>query len=203
MIYKIVSIILVIFLFSCTSAKEKTKITEIPKSSFFKSDGIYMEDFEDNSINLYYFSSIDSILYFSNIKKETIDSEGGLKLTTTPLGRYITSGNNIKIQQDIDKSIGVKSNYIFSPMFLFLPTRFKTGGNVTIVDKEIITEGEIKTDTIHLTKEYFGSKELDFKRKKGAKINTKNTVLVLNNKLKGTITKDGRYSSNKASIISN
>jgi hypothetical protein len=203
MVLKTITLIVFISLISCSSIKNKTEIKEASNQLFFNPDGIYTEKADENSTNIYYFSSIDSIVYFSKITKEHNDSIGKLKLSTTPLGRYLVSGSNIKIQQDIDKLVKIKPKSSYNFLFMFLPTKFGSNRNVTLIDKEIITEGEIKKDSIILTKEYLGTEELNFKKRKGSKTIPKNSLLISNTNLKGIITKESKYSANKATIVSN
>ncbi|KIC01509.1 hypothetical protein [Flavobacterium sp. JRM] len=203
MILKTITFIVLISLISCSSIKNKTEVKEVSNQFYFKLDGIYTEKFDDNSTDIYFFSSIDSVVYFSKITKEHYDSIDKLKLSTTPLGRYLVSGNNIKIQQDIDKLVKIKPKSSYNFLFMFLPTKFGSNRNVTLIDKEIITEGEIKKDSIILTKEYLGTEELNFKKRKGSKIIPKNSLLIANTNLKGIVTKESKYSANKATIVSN
>jgi hypothetical protein len=203
MVLKTITFVIFVSLISCSSIKSKTEIKEISNQFFLKPDGIYTEKFDDNLTNIYYFSSIDSVVYFSKITKRDNDSIGKLKLSTTPFGRYSVSGNIIKIQQDTDKFVKIKPKYSYNFMFMFLPTRLGNNTNVTLIDKEIITEGEIKKDSIVLTKEYLGTEELNFKKKKGSKTILKNALLIFNTNLNGVITKESKYSANKATIISN
>lgn len=203
MILKTITFIVLISLISCSSIKNKTEVKEVSNQFYFKLDGIYTEKFDDNSTDIYFFSSIDSVVYFSKITKEHYDSIDKLKSSTTPLGRYLVSGNNIKIQQDINKLVKIKPKSSYNFLFMFLPTKFGSNRNVTLIDKEIITEGEIKKDSIILTKEYLGTEELNFKKRKGSKIIPKNSLLIANTNLKGIVTKESKYSANKATIVSN
>ncbi|MCV9932537.1 hypothetical protein OIU80_09600 [Flavobacterium sp. LS1R47] len=203
MVLKTITLIVFISLISCSSIKNKTEIKEVSNQLFFKPDGIYSEKLDNNSTNIYYFSSIDSIVYFSKITKDHNDSVGKQKLSTIPFGRYLVSGNNIKVQQDIDKLVKIKPKSSYNFLFMFLPTKFGSNRNVTLIDKEIITEGEVKKDSIILTKEYLGTEELNFKKRKGSKTIPKNSLLIFNANLKGIVTKESKYSANKATIVSN
>lgn len=198
---------LLLIVFSCDSLKKITEQKEISNQSFFKTDAVYSEFSENSYVNLYYFNSENKTVYISKIKKNVNDSiskKKKIQLTTSLYGRYVINGNTIKMQKDIDKVLKIKQKHIFSITFMFIPVRpSKATTDVIVVDKEIITEGYIKQDSIIITKNYLGTKKLNYKKKFLSKTNLIKSLLIYKPNLKGVILKDNEFSSYSALIISN
>ncbi len=190
---------------SCSSLKKVTKQKEIPEESFFFKNAVYTELLDNNYVNLYYFNSENNMVYISKIKKQVNDSinqKKEIQLTTSLYGRYIINGHVIKMQKDIDKIVKIKPKRIFSIMFMFIPVRLsKETTNIKMVDKEIITEGEVKADTITLTKSYFGTKKLNFEKEPSSKINLMKSCLIHKPDFKGVAIKNDALNSYSVLIL--
>lgn len=67
------------------------------------------------------------------------------------------------MQKDIDKVVKIKPKHVFSIMFI--PVRpSKATTDLIVVDKEIITEGDIKQDSIIITKKLFRHKKIKLQK---------------------------------------
>lgn len=200
---KISIILLSLIVISCSSSKKKMENKEQSDQTFFKINSVYSELIESNYRNLYYFNSENNTVYFSKIKmNDSVNKTNKSQLTVTRYGEFELQKNTIKIQKDIEKTIKVRGrNFFKSILFVFLPIPRASKKEITIVDKEIITEGEIKEDTIFMNKMYLGTKTLEFKKKKSSKIHTINSFLIYEPKFKGIIKKDDLYNNYSVNIM--
>jgi cytochrome c-type biogenesis protein CcmE len=87
---------------------------------------------------------------------------------------------------------------------MFIPVRSSNSTtDVIVVDKEIITEGDIKQDSIIMTKKYLSKKESNYKKKFLSKTTLIKSSLIYKPNLKGVLLKENEYSDYSALIISN
>ncbi len=189
---------------ACSSSQQVIKSEEKTSQDFLKINHVYSELDENSYNNLYFFNSENNTVYFSKYKvNDTINKIN--KLKTTFFGEYKVENNTVKIQRYIPKTVKVSSrNFIESIIFTFpLPTPRTEKKEITIVGKEIITEGEIKGDTIVMKKMYFGTKKLNFEKKRLSKSHNVNSILICEPKFKGVIKKDNIYDNYKVEIIEN
>ena len=198
--------IILIFLIisSCNSSKEIIKNEEKITQSFFKINGVYSELTKNNYYNLYFFNSENNTVYFSKFKiNDTINKVNKPRLEITVYGEYKIEDNIIKIKQDIEKKVRVSSrNFLESIVFTFpLPAPRAAKREITVIDKEIITEGEVKEDTIFINKMYVGTKKLNFKKKNLSKTHTINSILIYEPNFKGIIKKNNIYNNYEVQII--
>lgn len=192
-------------LLSCASSNKNKVAPTSSEARFFRQDVVYSETLPDKTVVHYFFNSENGSVYLLQTSKKLNDSiEKSTKdsFAAAYYGKYIIDGGIIKIQKDIEKTVGVKPKRVFSIMFMFVPVRPSQSSNsVTIVENKLITEGDIKQDRITWTKSYMGTKKLNFSKKKSAKINELNTNLVYNPKLIGKVVKDNEL-SNYSMVIS-
>ncbi len=190
---------------ACNSSKKTIKNEEKITQSFFKINGVYSELTKNNYYNLYFFNSENNTVYFSKFKiNDTIDNVNKPILKISVYGEYEIEDNIIKIRQDIEKKVKVSNrNFLESIVFTFpLPAPRAARSDITVIDKEIITEGEVKEDTIFINKMYAGTKKINFKKKKISKTHTINSILIYEPNFKGIIRKDNLYNYNSVTIIS-
>ncbi|MBF7091959.1 hypothetical protein IUY40_10445 [Flavobacterium sp. ALJ2] len=196
---------LLVITISCNSTKKVAEQKPTPNKSLLKVDGIYSEELENNHQNLYFFSSKDSLVYFAELKKLPKDSISNLKFATSIYGSFTTDRNTIKIKQEFFKTIKIKEKrpFLFYLLYPVIPINSKRNwNNLSVLDKETITEGEIKENSIVLTKEYLGTNKLNSNKKSQAKITPKNSMLIYNSNLKGTLSKDNLSTTYSALIVS-
>jgi hypothetical protein len=199
-------IIILIFLIisACNSSKEIIKNKEKITQSYFKINGVYSELTKNNYRNLYFFNSENNTVYFSKFKiNDTLNKVNKPILKISVYGEYEIEDNIIKIQQDIEKKVKVSNrNFLENIVFTFpLPAPRAAKREITVIDKEIITEGKVKQDTIFINKMYVGTKKLNFKKKKTSKTHTINFILIYEPKFKGVIKKNSIYNNYEVQII--
>lgn len=174
---KVIIILLSLVVIACNSSKKTTEDNLKSNQSFFKENSVYSELAENNYYNLFYFNSENNTVYFSKIKKnDTLNKTNKSKLKIVVYGEYEIQGNILKIQKNIEKKIRTTGrNFFQSILFTFPLPAPRTKHEVTIVDKKIIIEGQIKKDTI-------------------------NSFLIYEPKFKGIVKKDNIYDNYSGSI---
>lgn len=187
----------------CSSPQKMTEKIVPINSAFFKADAVYSKFIDDNFLNLYYFNSEDKTVYISKIKNnDVIFKTKDFKINTSAYGEYKIEANSIKIQKYIYKAVNVHEQSLLKrALYVLLPIPNSSKVEVTIVDKELITEGEIKKDSLIMNKTYFGTKKFDFKMESSSKISNIKSILIYNPKFKGISTKESKYSSYSIVII--
>lgn len=186
-----------LIIIACNSSKEVLKNEEIKNKNYFRVNGVYSQLSENNYCNLYFFNSEDSTVYFSKLKiDDTAKITNKPKLKIAVFGDYKIESNIMKIKQYKEKGTRVQlsaQDLLKSIVFTFpfpIPRAPKTE---IVISDQIITEGEIKEDTILLNKMYIGNKRLSFKKKKSSKTHALNLILIYEPKLKGIIKREPYY----------
>ncbi|WP_126340485.1 hypothetical protein [Kaistella jeonii] len=196
--YFLLSMFMINSVLSCSSTKIISAQNQEFSRANFKPNAVYTEILENKDLTFYFFHDKEKHLYVATIKntsRDSLDYLGRIEVPLTKYGRYTLKGDVIKIQRDIEKSVNYTSGrYTSSIMFLFIPMRFnKSRGAVTVVDKEIITEGLVEKDQIKIYKTYFGSKNYNFKKKNFIDPENLNSNLILNLKYGTTVVKAEPY----------